>query len=550
MKHASRIVLSAILLCLMLGGLSRDAGATDYDELIKLSVGPNTGFADDGLAISGEFAAVGASFNDGSVRVYRFDGSAWTQTQVLTASDADNSLFGGWVALDGDRMMIGAILDDDGGPLTGAAYFFEYDGSSWVERQKLVASDPQPADFFGINLELSGDVAVIGANGKVSRPGAAYVFRYDGSTWVEEQKLVASDAVPSDQFGNRIAVDGEACLIGTPGASGTGGAAYYFRYNGSTWVEEQKITPSQPVAGNGFGSGVALDGGLAMIGAVGDSNSTGAAFAFEYNGSTWLQTQKLVGSGASSNEQFGSSVALEGGIAAIGSWRDNNVGSCYVFRRAASMWSEDQRILASDAGASDNFGSNVALSESFLFVAAESADGGAGAAYMFSTPLCLNGTVNQANGGFLGDVLYIQGSTGGPDQTVELFDGDVVSVSVLKPVTGGNGRFVLHADIGTPNASTAATLPFDVGTTCFPFLLNEGATPVLVANNIGKTNLVGSSNLFGFPTDDPESATTTILFPAFPVGTVLTFQGVILDPGAVSSKGASVTNGVVLEVLP
>ncbi len=74
--------------------------------------------------------------------------------------------------------------------------------------------------------------------------------------------------------------------------------------------------------------------------------------------------------------------------------------------------------------------------------------------------------------------------------------------------------------------------------------------PVIVANSIGKTNLVGESHFLGVARPDPERATTSFSYPPLPLGAILTFQGVILDTGSASSKGASMTNAVVLEVLP
>ena len=82
------------------------------------------------------------------------------------------------------------------GSNSGSAYVFRYDGSDWVEEAKLTASDGAADDYFGISVAVSGDTAVVGAfdferrNGSSS--GSAYVFRYDGSDWVEEAKLTAS----------------------------------------------------------------------------------------------------------------------------------------------------------------------------------------------------------------------------------------------------------------------------------------------------------------------------------------------------------------------
>jgi hypothetical protein len=173
----------------------------------------------------------------------------------------------------------------------------------------------------------------------------------------------------------------------------------------------------------------------------------------------------------------------------------------------------------------------------------------AGATYVvFGRMSCMLGRANLGNG-FLTDNLYLQGSTGGSDRTVEVSEGDLVSLTVLKPIGGGTGKFVIHADVGSPNRWTVTDLPFEVGEICFPFLLSDGASPVIIANSIGKRSWVGESHFFGVPMEDPEPATAVILYPALPLGMVLTFQGIIVDPGSSGSRPGSTTNAVILKVL-
>ncbi len=162
---------------------------------------------------------------------------------------------------------------------------------------------------------------------------------------------------------------------------------------------------------------------------------------------------------------------------------------------------------------------------------------------------CGTGGVNAENG-LITNVLFINGVMGGSDRTVQATDEQLISVSMLKPIAGGTGKFVLHANVGDSSAGTPVELPFDVGLVCFPFLFSQGAAPVIVANNIGKTNQLGQSSFFGGTTEDPAPAPTTYFYPNLPLGTVLTFQGVILDPASASARGASATNAVTLEILP
>ena len=160
---------------------------------------------------------------------------------------------------------------------------------------------------------------------------------------------------------------------------------------------------------------------------------------------------------------------------------------------------------------------------------------------------CAQGTVNAGNG-FVSNVLFLGGSAGGADRTVEISEGDLVDVTLLRPIAGGSGKFALHANLGTPLGGTLTSLPFEIGATCFPMLTSDGAAPVLVANNIGKTNQLGASHYQGVPTPDPDPATTSFLYPDLPLGTVLTFQGVVVDPASQGLRAVSATNAVVLRV--
>jgi len=85
-------------------------------------------------------------------------------------------------------------------------------------------------DWFAHSVSISGDYALVGAD-RDEDMGSAYVFKYDGVSWVEEQKLIASDGEVDDVFGWSVSLDGDYALIGAPG-NDVGGSAYVFKYNG------------------------------------------------------------------------------------------------------------------------------------------------------------------------------------------------------------------------------------------------------------------------------------------------------------------------------
>ena len=155
-------------------------------------------------------------------------------------------------------------------------------------------------------------------------------------------------------------------------------------------------------------------------------------------------------------------------------------------------------------------------------------------------------------------VLYVNGSQGGDGgpYNVQANGGDLVWAALLLPDSGGNGKFVMHANYGSPTPVTVTSLPASIGTFCFPLLLAGGADPAAVWNNIGKEGAIGSSEYFdGTPMADPDKAPVVFLQLVggdavnLPPGTDVTLQGVIIDPASISPKSASSTNAVTLQIL-
>ena len=124
------------------------------------------------------------------------------------------------VAISGDTVVVGAGGDDDNGDYYGSAYIYRFDGSSWIET-KLLASDAVYDDSFGYSVAISGDTIVVGAaydddNGEYS--GSAYIYRFDGKHWIEETKLLASDGgsgLTTSATASQLS-DGDTVVVGAP----------------------------------------------------------------------------------------------------------------------------------------------------------------------------------------------------------------------------------------------------------------------------------------------------------------------------------------------
>ncbi|MCH8164644.1 MAG: hypothetical protein IH889_03460 [Planctomycetes bacterium] len=271
----------------------------------------------------------------------------------LTASDAaQGDQFGNSVSTSGDLALIGAHNDLHAGVWSGSAYVYRFDppgapGSGWVQEQKLVASDAGWGDRFGYSVAISGDVSLVGARAHddacnkypFCESGAAYVFRYDPQTsqWIEEQKLLASDAFSGDVFGGAVAIDGGVAVIGASGDADAGqgsGSAYVFRFDKESgqWNEEAKLTASDAAPWDRFGFSVSVSGNLALIGAPTHDdvpNDSGSAYVFRFDPDTseWIEEAKLTASDAAGFDKFGFSVSISGDVTVIGAWGDDDAGA-------------------------------------------------------------------------------------------------------------------------------------------------------------------------------------------------------------------------------
>ncbi len=177
----------------------------------------------------------------GSVYVYQRLGDDWVQTQTLLASDAQaGDAFGYWVDISEDRAVVGAWLEDDiVNTNNGAAYVFRRIDGSWQEEAKLRASDASSNANFGLRVAISGNAVLVPARRADSActadpdcdSGAAYLFHYDGSSWQQADILTASDAAPSDWFGQDVAIAGTVAVVGAIQDDDDGqssGSAYVF----------------------------------------------------------------------------------------------------------------------------------------------------------------------------------------------------------------------------------------------------------------------------------------------------------------------------------
>lgn len=343
----------------------------------------------------------------------------------LTASDsAANDLFGNSVSLSGDTAVIGAWANDDAGTNSGSAYVFILAGGVWTQQQKLTAIDGAAGDAFGISVGISGDTAIVGANGDDdagSNAGSVYILTRSGGVWSGVQtKFRSVDTAAGDGFGGSVAISGDTVLIGATGSNGVvadSGAAYVFTRSGSSWTQQQKLTASDGAASDLFGRSVSLFGDTAIVAAPFDDDGgsgSGSAYVFTRSGGVWTQQAKLTALDDAANDNFGWSVSLSGTTALVGAYNDDdmstNSGSVYVFGGSSGIWTQQAKLSAADPSASANFGVAVSVSGNVAVIAAPGDDAGGtdtGSAYVFtrSGGIWTEQAKLSASDGALGDQL-------------------------------------------------------------------------------------------------------------------------------------------------
>ncbi len=297
--------------------------------------------------------------------------------------------------------------------------FEGYNGTQWVslstsnggwgdspthETQGITSSDGAASDYFGCNLAIDDDYAVVGAYnkdvGSNSHQGEAYILHRSGSLWNGQAQLTASDGDASDYFGYSVSISGDYAIVGAyqkeVGSNAAQGKAYIFHRSGTSWTEEAQLTASDGAAVDQFGWSVGIDGDYAIVGAlfkeVGSNSSQGKAYIYYRSGTSWSEQAGITASDGAAGDLFGFSVAINGNYAIVGAaYKDvgtaSSQGKAYIFYRSGTTWSEQDDLTASDGDTDNYFGCSVSLSGDYTIVGAKLKTVGSnseqGGAYIF-----------------------------------------------------------------------------------------------------------------------------------------------------------------------
>ena len=357
------------------------------------------------VAAFNDYVVVGAlrgnpNFNlAGSAYVFRKNGENWVEEAKLLPYDSNvEQQFSFSISAYGDQILLGAPGDDDNGLNSGSAYIFSKVGNDWTQHAKLTPSDGSENERTGFFVSLYGDYALVGSpwdnvNG-LTNSCSAYLFKYNGSEWVEETKLMPSDATFSAQFGISVALHDNYAIIGANRATHNNiksGAAYVFRKNGDDWVEEVKLFPSDGSDNDGFGSSVSAQENVVLISSTKGGDGLferGAAYMFRKNGNVWLEEIKLTPNDETEDDLSSISSSISGDLLAIALKNNTITGSVHLFQKQGSEWIDKLKIIPSNHMEYDRFGRNVFLTENYAVMGASHSEVG-GRAYVYELDVLL-----------------------------------------------------------------------------------------------------------------------------------------------------------------
>jgi len=325
------------------------------------------------------------------------------QSVLMVADDGDISDAYGWaVAIEGNTAIVGSLYDDAIGSDSGSAYILSYDGASWDQTQKLVATGIGGGDGFGDSVAIHKDTLVIGAPGDDdagSGAGAAYVYTRAAGVWAQTAKLVPPMLVSGDNFASAVDIDNDTIVLSAALTDTTGsnsGKAYIYRLTKGTWQLEAQLVSNDIAEFDRFAGDVAISGSHALIGAASDDDNgsgSGSAYVFTRTGTAWNQTAKLTASDGTSDDNFGDRLDISDDSIIIGARNEDdlgtNSGAVYIFEFENNDWTQKIKLTAFDGTSFEYFGQDVAIHNNRAIVGAWGQNDrfgffNAGAAYAYS----------------------------------------------------------------------------------------------------------------------------------------------------------------------
>ena len=344
----------------------------------------------------------------------------------------------------------------------------------------------------------------------------------------EDAKLTASDAAFGDRFGESVSISGDIAIVSAPRNNDPAiesGSAYVFDRNeggAGNWGQVAKLTPSDPTAGDQFGTSVSISGDTAIVSALNDDDkgpNSGSAYVFVKPGGGWTdstQTAKLTASDGAGGDNFGLSVSISGDTVIVGARLDDdaclptintgcNSGSAYVFVKPGGGWTgslnEDAKLTASDGAVGDNFGASVSISVDTAIVGA-----------FFDDDACLPTINTSCNSGSAYVFVKPGGGWTGPlNEDAKLTASDAAAddnFGISVSISGGTAIVGAFFDDDTA-ADSGSAYVFELTKADLSITKTDNQDPVIMGNELIYTLTVDNAG-----PGDPQNVVVSDTLPA------------------------------------
>lgn len=404
------LIRKALIVSLMFSGLMSFGQEWKPENPVQSSFHDGRGYFGYSVALDQGTLLVGAPFEKydtlpgheyntaGAAYFFEKQDTIWQEVMRFVPQDLQiTEDLGTAVDISGDYAVIGApykmVFGVNGEDLHsfGVVYVFHREEGTWHLKQELIADSTKNmvGGSFGAALDLNGDQLIVGDPGLDYQTGAAYIFQLQDTLWVKEQRIPSYAS--TSHFGFSVCIKENRFAIGAPNAEVFGeyqplpqaGAVYVFKKE-NEWVLDQKIIPSDPVASDHFGSAVAFNQNILVVGAPDKEtrheyqgqmltyNAVGIAYSFHQTDTGWVEGPKIIAQDDAPLDHFGSAIQSDGALMLISAPGKSyfselqnkfvsSAGAIYLFQQTDGLISQVKKITAPMPWEKGKFGYSIAL---------------------------------------------------------------------------------------------------------------------------------------------------------------------------------------------
>lgn len=334
----------------------------------------------DFLFASAPFEENGAR-DAGRIYIYKKTEGGQVFHQALTISDSNaSSRFGLCMAHAGNYIVASTMYPITTGAGKGNLHLFKLGAENKWELVNSFNSDTSSNFTMPSAIAMDGKTIVVsgGSNLTYYPNGSITIFKIaDDNSVAMNERITIPNLGQKDIIGRKVAIHNNllafSCITAT-GAVINSGAVWVYRYDGSSWKFLSKLFQPDGAAYDKFGSSIAIDYPVVAVGAMRQGTNTtngkkcGAVYVFRLNDNGFTTEAKLSADFAANNyDYFGTSVSVHKDILAVGSSADDfagdNTGAVYVFQRYGNSWQQVNKLIGSNVNDYAFFGHSVSVYE-------------------------------------------------------------------------------------------------------------------------------------------------------------------------------------------